>query len=227
MHDLGSRPANCPHPRPGLTKLHFRLLTARISDSGPPAVDSTMSKLQNNESVVPGAMQFSTRTLLAGIGACAVLILVMQQMGAVWSTALIWILLLIAAHVAANVRGSRLSSEHDAIRSQPEISDSYAPGPAIQFAPATQLRDNRRFGRALLAVTSVMAAAGLLLGTAALILLTSVDAGGIILGGVSAGVLGGLLGFVCASFAMVATGAFQEAADEQRCSRARPTGNTP
>jgi hypothetical protein len=198
-----------------------------MTDGGLPASDATMSKPERYQSVVPGAMQFSTRGLLVGIGVCAVLILVMQQVGAVWSTAMIWILLLIAVHVAANVRGSRLASERNAIRSQVEITDSYAPDPAIRCAPATRLRDNRRFGRALFATTSVMAAAGLLLGTAALILLTPVDAGGVVLGGISAGVLGGLLGFVCASFAMVATGAFQEAADEQRCSRSQPTGNAP
>ena len=186
-----------------------------------------MSKQQSNDAVVHGAMQFSTRTLLGGIAGCAVLILVMQQVGAVWSTAIIWFLLLIVAHVAANVRGSRLSSDSGAPRPPAEISGSGSCDVAARFAPATRLRNSRRFGRALLAVTSFMAAVGLLLGTGALILLTPADAGGIVLGGISAGVLGGLLGFVCASFAMVATGAFQEAAGEQRCSSSPPTGNAP
>jgi len=65
-----------------------------------------------------------------------------------------------------------------------------------------------------MAVTAACAAAGLIFGTVALLLATRAGFGGIILGALSAAVLGGFLGFTSGSFLMVATRAFREATVE-------------
>ena len=162
--------------------------------------------------------QFTTRTLLAGTAACALLVVVLQAVGLVWGAAIIWFLLLIAAHVAGNLHGSHrdLDAAGIAPRGAADRASPISGGPGIAAAcaPATRLRFSKGFGRALLVLTIATAVAGWLFGTAVLLLLTRADAGGVLLGGLSAGILGGFLGFVAGSFAMVATRAFREAAHE-------------
>ncbi len=156
--------------------------------------------------------------LLAGIAACAVLLIVFERVGLLWSVAILWLLLLAAAHVAANAFGSRNIADAQR-RTSYDAASGATSNPvdvATQCAPATQLRDNRGFGRRLLMVTVAAAAGGLVLGTAALILLIPADLPGIVLGGFSAAILGGFLGFVAGSFVMVATRSFREATAEQR-----------
>jgi hypothetical protein len=170
-------------------------------------------------------LQFGTRSLLVGTALCALLVLVLQHLGAVWGMTVVWFMVLVAAHVLANARGAHKSRGAIGLE-EADITGaggSRLPTPidvARACAPATQLRDQRRFGRVLLIATAATAFVASIAATAALVLATRSDAGGIILGGVSAAVLGGLLGFVSASFAMVATGSFREAADEHRCSPA-------
>src|SRR5262245_31179490 len=110
------------------------VLARPFAMSTPPAIDRS-----------PPPVQFGLRTLFIGTAVCAVLILVLQQIGAAWGTLVVWLLLLAAAHVVANVRGARL-------RGSPtldEESEAHAPVAARiaplatgeLCAPATQLRD--------------------------------------------------------------------------------------
>jgi hypothetical protein len=191
----------------------------------------TMSQDPINDRAAASALQFGTRTLLIGTALCAVLVLVLQHVSAVWGMTILWLLLLIAAHVAANMRGAHKSREASGFeRSEANgagFSIVHRPMDVAQAcAPATRLRDHRRFGRMLLIVTLATACVGWLAGTAALVLATPADPGGIVLGGVSAAVLGGFLGFVSASFAMVATRSFREAVDEHRFSPASRAGDS-
>jgi len=178
-----------------------------------------MSDQQTNRRADPARLQFGTRGLLVGTAVCAVLVLVFQRLGPVWGTSAAWFLMLAAAHVLANVHGSRRLADRESLdgAADPAILDLSSPDArerAILCAPATRLRDCRGLGRVLLAVTSLAAVAGLVLGTVALVMATRADAWGIALGGVSAGILGGFLGFVSASFVIVATRSFREATNE-------------
>lgn len=170
-----------------------------------------MSDSRTNQRTNFSPLQFGTRTVLVGTALCAVLFLILRHVSVLWGATLVWFLVMAAAHVAANVGGSH---GYGGPRRASDLDDT-PPAPLarrIRYAPATRLRDSKGFSRALLVVTVCCAATGMMLGTAALLLATPAGAGGIVLGGLSAGVLGGLLGFIACSFTMVATGAFQEAA---------------
>ncbi len=180
-----------------------------------------MSDSRPNERADFSPLQFGTRTLLVGTAACAVLFLILRHVSALWGATLVWFLVMVAVHVAANVRGSH---GHGAAPRDPDHDDAplYQQPQRIRYAPATRLRDSKGFSRVLLAVTLSCAALGLIGGTAALLLATAAGAGGIALGGLSAAVLSGFLGFVACSFTMVATGAFQEAARSANRAHPRP-----
>jgi hypothetical protein len=171
-----------------------------------------MSDISPEDRAIRKALQFSTRSLFIGMTLCALLALVFLRFGAVWGTAILWFLIMAAAHVAANAFGSHHSPP--GMRRQRPIANLSA-APALDAsaccAPATQLRDTRGFGRRLLLIIALCAMTGLLLGTAALVLILPANLPGIILGGVSSGILGGFLGFVVGSFVMVATRSFREA----------------
>jgi hypothetical protein len=175
-------------------------------------------------------LQFGTRTLLAGVAALAVLLVVLQQVGTIWAVVIVWFLILVAAHVAGNVRGSLHASEPPAEHPGSAASEDAPARPGIdspiRFAPATRLRMSRSFGRVLVAVTAVCAAFGLVFGTVALALATRAGLGGIVLGALSAAVLGGFLGFTSGSFVMVATRAFREATGEPQGSFGRRPGKS-
>ena len=176
-------------------------------------------------------LQFGTRTLLLGIAACAVLLVVLQHVGPVWGLMILWFLVLAAAHVAANARGSRHLADACAPDRARTNADEFSavsrqPAVALCFAPATGLRDSKGFGRMLLAVTASSATVGLLCETTALLLLTQANVGGVVLGGISAAILSGFLGFTTGSFVMVATRSFQEAVHEQRGSGVVRAGNS-
>ncbi len=160
-----------------------------------------------------GAWQFSTRTLLSVVTACAVLLLVFQTVGPMWSMLIVWFLILGAAHVVANAFGSHQIADSARRTAAENATTSRRPGEVVRCAPATQLRDRRGFGRALIAIVAVSAVLGWLLGTAGLLFLTPANLAGIALGGASAAILGGFLGFVAGSFVMVATRSFREASD--------------
>ena len=54
--------------------------------------------------------QFGLRTLFVGIALLGVLLAIMVHLEPIWSLALVWSLLLVAAHVAGNVWGTRSSA---------------------------------------------------------------------------------------------------------------------
>jgi len=176
-----------------------------------------MSDQQPSHRLGTRSWQFGTRALFGGVTACALLLLVLQRVGLMWSVFIVWFLILAAAHVVANAFGTH----HAVRRTITGISAEPVPhsGEDVRCAPATQLRDRRGFGRALLAIIVVSTALGGLFGTAGLLLLTPANMAGVALGGFSAAILGGFLGFVAGSFVMVATRSFREASGTQQRAR--------
>ncbi|HVU88951.1 MAG TPA: hypothetical protein VHD36_16625 [Pirellulales bacterium] len=162
------------------------------------------------------SLQFGTRSVLIGTAGCALIALVFQRFGATAGVSLVWFLILAAAHVAGNAFGTRQTAQAPRPPRESPGSD-----PMIRYAPATPLRDQRGFGRRLVIITASAALAGLLLGSAALVLVVPANLAGIVLGSFSAAVLGGFLGFVGGSFVMVATRSFREAAAQERHSVAK------
>lgn len=164
-------------------------------------------------------LQFTTRSLFMAIAVCALVLVVFDQAGAVWGAVTLWFLILVAAHVGANVRGSR-ESRRPSIATEWENLDRDRPpscaSSTVERVPPTRLRSSTGPGRVLTAVIASGAVLGLILGTLTLALVTRADASGILLGGLSAGALGGILGFAAGSCAIVAGRAFQEAARDSR-----------
>ena len=158
--------------------------------------------------------QFGLRTALLAVGACGVLFAVMSHVGLVWSTVLAWSGLLVAAHMVANAWGTRAKSRrrqrHPADDELPEETWTQQP---IEFAPTTQLGDNRRLGMAMFILTGVGALVGLALGTLTLLTIywDELSYLGILVGGLSAAVIGGFLGFLTSTFLGVSLRAWNEA----------------
>jgi hypothetical protein len=182
---------------------------------------------------LPRLPQFSLRTLFVVVTICGGVFAIMSVIGALWSTALAWLLVLIAAHVAGNAWGTRA-------RIRPRPVDEVVKGLSLADrarqlpnGPVTPLRGQYRIGRLMLAVSGL----GVAIGTVAggyLLFLANWDAlraaqwpprlmVGIALGGASAGVIGGFLGFLASSFLQVTGSAWREATREAgRCAGGAP-----
>jgi hypothetical protein len=185
-------------------------------------------------------LQFSIRSLLLAMTAVAVLVVVWQRVGAVWGASIVWFLVLVAAHVAANAHGSRQTRR---ARSELQPDEGAAPidGPAkrentgrglvadasMHSAPITRLGVcHGPAGRVLLCVITASSAVGAVVGTVGFVFLTTAETSGILLGVVSASILGGFLGFACGSFVLVMSRAFHEAVQDPSIVAAYRRGET-
>jgi hypothetical protein len=163
-------------------------------------------------------LQFGLRALFAAVACLGVLFAVMGLVGPVWSTILVWFLLLVMAHMIANCWGSRgwraaESDDADDLDADGAWLAEHDSRPAAGV-PATRLRDSTKLGWKMLLVTAAGALAGGAMGAIFLVWLgvDRVGLAGIAVGGISAAVVGGFLGFLASSFVEVAGGAWQEAA---------------
>lgn len=172
----------------------------------------TMSEEQ--PAALSSPLQFRLRTMFVLVAATGGLLAVMQLIGAVWSSILVWFLLLVAVHVTANVWGTRVAPR--AAQAPSEVAEpAFARQPhwPSPVAGGVQLRESCRPGWPMLIATGAGALVGGGLGSAALILLSLESAGyfGVILGSFSAAAVGGFLGFLASSFAEIALRAWKEA----------------
>jgi hypothetical protein len=215
-----------PTEAPARPRWHWALATtqhtqARMREQQPAADRSEGSPLQ-----------FSIRTLLLATAAVAILVVVCQRVGPVWGASIIWFLVLVAAHVAANAHGTRQTGRASLDLDRLDL-DRAGGAEAIDDA-SSQAREARRrhdaiahaapitrlgichgpAGRVLLCVITVGAALGAIIGTLGLVFLTTAETSGILLGVVSTAVLGGFLGFACGSFVLVMSRAFHEAVQD-------------
>jgi hypothetical protein len=138
--------------------------------------------------------------------------------GVIVSLAAVWFLSLVTVHVLANAWGTRM--RHLASRSETASAEttmeqrSYSTHTTPCFATATCLRDSIGVGRTTQVVSFVGWAVCGILGTAVLAfgLFGRVGIAGVVVGGVSASVVGAMAGFLASSFVEHTKRAWQEAA---------------
>lgn len=160
--------------------------------------------------------------MLVCFGLASGLFALMSLIGILWSVLLVWVALLIGAHVFANAWGTcngerRAAPEPD--RSPPA---SHPPEP-LAIVPPTQLTGSLGRGTTPLIVGALGGiAGGGLIGTLLSIgpsPMQTVSLAGIALGAVSATAIGGLLGFLAGSFYSVSSRAWREAAGGEQADR--------
>lgn len=175
----------------------------------------------DDASIVRTPFQFRLRTLLLAVALFSALFAVMDIVGALWSVVLVWFLLLVGAHVAANAWGTKVGRRGQADRLQ-EDTDQRPSDPSnaavrrcLRVPPMTssRLRQSTRLGRTMYVISGVGALIGAAVGTAllAVICLRHVGLAGLLVGGISSAVLGGFFGFLTSSFISVAGPALLEA----------------
>jgi hypothetical protein len=164
---------------------------------------------------LPHWPQFSLRTLLVAVAVCGVVVAVMGKLGPMWSVALGWFLFLGVVHVCGNFWGHRLRDHHQHLDPEDKPPDYATPrhGPQINAAPSTRLRSTAELGRTMIfasAAGALLAGAAVTLGLA---LLAGDGAGytGVAVGGCSAAVIGGLVGYLASSFLAVFLAAWGQA----------------
>lgn len=175
-----------------------------------------MSELPN-QPVTPSAEppperppQFSLRSLLIAMALCSGLFAAVSVLPAVWSTAAIWVGLLVGAHVAANAWGKR-TFEPGAPRPADSVPEHIAPWPRAQHQRAhpssIRLRRQATLERSRYVTTLVAAGIGGLIGCLVLALIhlhQASFAACAVWTGASA-VISGIAGFVGSGFWQVIT----------------------
>ena len=118
----------------------------------------------------------------------------------------------IAMHVAGNAIGTSLRAHTDSrLERVPRASTE----PLPQRPPA-HLERRTSLGRLIPVSAGIGGACGGLAGTVALLSLPSVSAAGALLGGVSSAIIGGLVGFLLASFVEIVRTSVREAIAAER-----------
>lgn len=142
----------------------------------------------------------------------------------------------VAGHVAGNALGTRLrdATDRDLARTggrgRAATGDTGGRGPAVtglppardvpRPRPPTQLQTRSSLGRLLPVSAAIGGLSGGVIGTAALLRLTSSSLAGALLGGVSSAVVGGLAGFLGASFVHIVRTSLREAIAAERAAAA-------
>lgn len=162
------------------------------------------------------APRFTLRTLLLSVGGLSVLFAVMSMLGTTASVLLIWMLLLVAAHVVANAWGVRAPHAREEIRADDRAPDP-RPLPRLP-APLPRLAGHFGIGKLMIAATCLGAVVGGIAGGYVLgrIYWPQVSIAAILLGTLSAAVLGGFFGFMISSFLQVFAKALSEATTEPK-----------
>lgn len=161
--------------------------------------------------------QFGLRALFyltAGVGLA---LTAGVTLGPLWSAVTAWVGLLIFVHVAANAWGTRTAARR--LRGLAELQDDQRPplppaGAVAPCAPGTRLAGDIGLGRWLGPSTLLAGLFGMLAGVGYLLLVAPSlpHWPGIVVGLLAMGVMGGLFGFLVASFAHVLLIAVREAA---------------
>lgn len=168
---------------------------------------------------VPRWPQFGMRTLFAFVTACCVLFALVGLMGQLWALAVGWMVLMTAVHVAANAWGIRLRQGRR-VAALDETGEAPRRGelpPPLAFVPATRLRERASFSWLRVAVSVFLAIVSGIAGSGLLWLVAwgHIDYGSLSIAGISAAVIGCILGFLISSFLEVSLRAWWEA--QQGC----------
>lgn len=151
--------------------------------------------------------QYSLRRLLAAMAMCGVVSWIMAAVGPAWSMILGWFLVMAIVHVAGTASGTLLRQHHHhrfPDEGPLDVAPRHLPT-AASCAPSTHLRLPARLGRKTILPSLLCAATAGAGATWLLIVLAWDRAGysGVLVGGCSAAIIGGLFGFLASSFVTV------------------------
>jgi hypothetical protein len=155
--------------------------------------------------------QFRLRSLMLAVTGFCVLFALMREVGPLASTGLCFFLLLIVLHVAGNALGTSLCDDasRDAAE-QPRETPIAAVAAQVENSPS-RLRERTSLGRTVVFLTAFGAALGGSLSSLAYAYWTDVQTGGLIVGSLSAAIVGGLFGFMTSSFCKMIFRAWRQA----------------
>jgi hypothetical protein len=122
----------------------------------------------------------------------------------------------VAMHVAGNAIGTRLRDEAD--RDLARSRNGAAPTTSIPAARPTRLEQRQSLGKLVPVSAGIGAVCGGAIGATALWSLTACSPAGAALGGVSSAVIGGLFGFLGASFFEIVRTSLRDAIAAERAS---------
>ncbi len=142
-----------------------------------------------------------------------------------WMAAVVVVASLVA-HVAGNAIGTRLREATDRALAAGRRDDRPEPAALPDATPAF-LEVRTPLGRLVPVSAGIGAVCGGFAGSVALSLLTSASTAGAVLGGISSAVIGGLFGFLMASFVEIVRTSLREAiaAEDRRPLPGRPAGS--
>ncbi len=165
-----------------------------------------------------GPPQFSLRSLLLAVGVVFLLIALFDWVGTAWAVPLVFLMILIIGHVMGNVVGTRLRDAGSTCDRPQATSTAEATALGRVRMPSVRrshLCDKTPLDRGVwLLVASGIAAAGLAGGTLlATLQWQDITWVGLLLGAVSAGILGGWLTLLAATFLHAAGRAWREAVE--------------
>lgn len=136
-----------------------------------------------------------------------------------WMAAVV-VLASLAAHVAGNALGTRMREATDRDLARTAGVRTWAD--AMPAATPTHLERTGSLGRLVPVAAGVGAVCGAVIGTASLLALTGCSWAGAALGGMSSAVIGGLFGFLLASFVEILRTSLCEAIAAERASAPAP-----
>ena len=161
-----------------------------------------------------GPPQFSLRSLLLAVGGVFLLIAVFDWVGTAWAAPLVFLMILIVGHVMGNVIGSRLRDAGSTCN-RPQAVSTTLGRVRTRSIRRSHLWDKTPLDRGVwLLVGSGIVAGGLAGGTLlATLQWQDITWVGLLLGAVSAGIVGGWLTLLAATFLHAAGRAWREAVE--------------
>jgi len=134
----------------------------------------------------------------------------------------------VAMHVAGNAIGTRLreATDHDLALRRDTYTETYTEQAPLPASGPTHLECRSNLGRLVPVSAGIGAACGGTAGTLSLLWLTASSPAGALLGGASSAVVGGLLGFLVASFVEIVRTSLRESLAAERAAAPPPGGVT-
>ncbi|MEM7314303.1 MAG: hypothetical protein AAF497_14230 [Planctomycetota bacterium] len=179
--------------------------------------NNTIDESAESEDLAPALSppQFGLRELFWFVAFTAILLVAVKTLPPLVSAVMTLFALAIFAHVIGNALGSKLR-DHGNIAQM-----ASAPAEPVQaedhFAPTTELSDHRGLSRLIKILSGVGAGVGCLIGGGALAVINWENAtiASVALAALACSVLGGLFGFLAASFLQVTYEAWMEAVSDE------------
>lgn len=192
----------------------------REAASAPDDDVAPLPEAEKTADIGPPPLQFKLKSLLVVLSLTAVVFALVGRLSFVWGAALVWLLLLIAAHMAANAMGTHATamapSRSRRAADQPAGTDDVDIRNVV--APTTQLGHRARLGVPLFVVIGCGSLVGSIVGTTLIVLHNDGRVGwsGIVLAAISSAGIGAFLTFLAGSCAKVTTRALREATHQAK-----------